>query len=175
MDLGSGCFLVASPQLRDPNFIRSVVFLIEHNDAGSMGLICNRPLEHVLGELWDEAPAGLAATRIACDGGPVERERGLLLHGYPELSGAQAIGHGLAVGGDALALAARFAQGPGRLGPRLFLGHSGWGPEQLLAEVDQGAWILRHGRIDALLAAPPDDLWARLVDGDSGLREPSLN
>jgi putative transcriptional regulator len=160
----TGCFLVAAPQLTDPNFHRTVVFLLEHGAGGSMGLIVNRPLDMALSEIWEGVPACLAEASIAADGGPVERDRGILLHGCVDLPGAQVVGAGLAVGGAIPAIADRFPTGAGILGPRLFLGHSGWGTGQLAGEVAQGAWLVRPGRLDQLLSAPPEDLWRRLTD-----------
>ena len=176
MKPASGVFLVASSGLSDANFMRSIVFLLEHGENGSMGLIINRGLDMPLSAIWEEVPAGLADARVAAEGGPVERDRGLLVHGAVELPGCQRIGPGLAIGGEVAALTARFAGGPDALGPRLFLGHSGWAPGQLDNELAQGGWLIRPGNLDHLLTSPPADLWRRLVEGGgAGLPEPSLN
>ena len=176
MRVAPGCFLVAAQTLGDPNFMRSVVFVLEHNEAGTMGLIINRPLDMPLSAIWEEAPAGLAAATVAAEGGPVERDRGLLLHGLPDLPGCQRIAAGLAIGGAVAALAARYEAGADLSGPRLFLGHSGWGPEQLAGEIEQGAWLVRPGNLDHVLVAPPADLWRRLLEGGgAGLPLPSVN
>ena len=171
----AGTFLVAASTLGDPNFMRAVVYLIEHNDSGTMGLIINRPLDMSLSAIWDGVPAGLADAQVAAEGGPVERDRGLLLHGLTDLPGSQRISDGLAIGGEVAALAARYSEGCDRTGPRLFLGHAGWGPGQLDNEVEQGSWLVRPGNLDHLLVAPPGELWGRLLDGGQGLPEPSVN
>lgn len=175
MKPAGGCFLVAAAGLSDPTFMRTVVFMLEHGGNGSMGLIVNRPLDMALATIWEEVPSGLAEAHAAADGGPVERDRGLLVHGAVELPGCQHLGPGLAIGGQVAALSARFAAGIDHLGPRLFLGHSGWAAGQLEHEVEQGGWLVRPGNLDHLLVAPPSDLWQRLSDGGSGLAEPSLN
>ena len=176
MKPSAGCFLVAAPVLRDPNFIQSVIYLLEHGDAGSMGLIVNRPLDMPLASIWEEVPSGLAEARTAADGGPVERDRGLLLHGIMDLPGCQKVGLGIVIGGEVAALSSSFADGADLRGPRLYLGHSGWSPGQLEQEVVQGGWIVRPGNVDHVLVPPPMDLWRRLVDGGgAGLPEPSLN
>lgn len=175
MKPAAGAFLVAAPTLSDANFMRSVVFLLEHGEAGSMGLIVNRQLDMALSSIWEEVPAGIADARAAAEGGPVERDRGLLLHGATDIPGCQTLVPGLAIGGELAALAARFADGASRIGPRLFLGHSGWGPGQLDHEVGHGSWLIRPGNLDHLLVAPPGDLWRRLIDGGAGLPVPSLN
>ncbi len=172
----AGAVLVASPLLADANFAKSVVFLLEHGERGSMGLIINRPLPERLGDIWAEVPPGLAPAAIAADGGPVGRTGGLILHGCTDLPGCQELVPGLAAGGAIEAIAARFPQGPSRLGPRLFLGHSGWGAGQLDAELTQGSWILRHGRLDWVLRPDHGEgLWQQLIDSPDPRLIPSVN
>lgn len=172
----AGMLLIASQDLADPNFLRTVIYLVEHGDDGTLGFIVNRPLEIPLKDLWGDCPACLADTRIAAEGGPVERNKGLLLHGCPDLTGAQPMGPGLAVGGDLDALAERYARGDDTTGPRLYLGHSGWSPGQLDRELEEGTWLLRPGRPDFAIAPPdPLTLWQFLVTGHHGLTEPSVN
>ncbi len=180
MLLAPGQFLVATPALVDPGFRRTVVYLVEHNEDGSLGFVVNRALDTPLGELWDDCPAALAGHRIAAEGGPVERHKGLLLHRDADLPGTARMGHGLFIGGDLERIAERWAKGPDAAGPRLLLGHSGWGPGQLDRELDEGAWILRPGDPGLLVdaASRGERLWERLSagrDGGHGLPEPSLN
>ncbi len=177
MTPAAGTVLVATPALGDPNFMRSVVYLVEHSGDGALGFIVNRPLNTILGELWSEVPEGLAHARTAADGGPVERQKGLLLHACPDLPGCQPMSPGVAIGGDLEALAERFANGPDRGGPRLFLGHSGWGAGQLEREIRAGSWLVRPGQ-HAWLVDPASitDLWHRLsTDRPGGMPQPSLN
>lgn len=173
----SGVFLVASPQLTDPNFVRSVVYLLDHSETGSLGFILNRPLDLPLGDLWSDAPGGLSEARIAAEGGPVDKHKGLLLHGDTTLAGAQLMGEGVAVGGDLTALQERWATGGDHNGPRLFLGHSGWTAGQLEQEIDEGAWLVRPGRLALLFDAQPSVLlWQLMVEGRSGgMPDPSRN
>jgi len=173
----SGVLLVASPQLTDPNFVRSVVYLLDHSDTGSLGFILNRPLDLPLGELWNEAPGGLIDARIAAEGGPVDKHKGLLLHGDTALTGAQLMSDGIAVGGDLNAVEKRWASGGDHNGPRLFLGHSGWTSGQLDHEIEEGAWLVRPGRLALLFdAQPPEMLWQLLIEGRSGgMPDPSRN
>jgi putative transcriptional regulator len=152
------------------------VYLLEHDDDGTLGFIVNRPLDIPLSELWTECPSGLAVARVAAEGGPVDRSKGLLLHTCLDLPGVQAMGLGLAVGGDIDALAERFARGNDESGPRLFLGHSVWAPGQLLAEIEEGAWIVRAGRPEFVVNHKPSPmLWQHLLEGHGGLPEPSIN
>ncbi len=176
-DPAPGCFLIATTQLTDPNFRRSVVYLVAHGDEGSLGFIVNRPLAMPLGEIWGECPSGLHEAQVAAEGGPVERHKGLLIHREADLSQAAEMGAGLWVGGDLEALSHRWAGGADRAGPRLFLGHSGWSPGQLQQEITDGAWILKPGQLDPVLdRATDEDLWERLSrGGNGGLKVPSLN
>lgn len=173
----AGVLLVASPHLSDPNFVRSVVYLIDHGENGSLGFIVNRPLELPLSELWGDAPGGLSEARIAAEGGPVDKNKGLLLHGDLALSGAQPMGDGIAVGGNLDAIQQRWATGGDHYGPRLFLGHSGWSDGQLEREIEEGAWLVRPGRLDLVFGAQPSDLlWQHLVEGRTGgMPDPSRN
>lgn len=176
MHPAAGCVLVATPELTHPAFARTVVYLLEHGASGTLGFIINRPLPTPLGELWSEAPEGLLAATVAAEGGPVNRTEGLLLHGCPELPGAQGMSQGCAVGGDLEALAARYRDGADHTGPRLFLGHSGWSPGQLAQEIVQGSWVVRPGTIGLLLDnAPATELWRRLLARPPHLGEPSVN
>jgi putative transcriptional regulator len=176
MEPAPGLFLIATARLSDPNFQRSVVVLLEHDQAGSLGLIINRPLAMPLGDLWTEVPPALATATVAAEGGPVERQKGILIHGVPDLPGCQPVGLGLAIGGDLDALAMRWAGGADHLGPRLFLGHSGWAPGQLAAEIAEGAWLLRLGRLEAVLdPAASNGLWERLSAQRPGIPDPSVN
>ena len=174
--LAVGHLLIASPALSDPSFMRSVVYLLEHNPQGSLGLIVNRPLDVSLADLWDSCPSNLGDTRIAGEGGPVERHKGLLLHGRPGLDESYTIAEGVAIGGDPGALVDEWPDGPNELGPRLFLGHAGWTPDQLAGEVATGSWIVRRGHPSLLLRNdPPEDLWQELVSAGNDRPQPSVN
>ena len=176
MEPSAGGVLIAAPSLDDPHFSRSVVHLIEHSDRGTMGVIINRPLPMDLGELWPGAPEPLQQVRIAADGGPVARHGGLILHRCPDLPGAQELLPGLGGGGESAALVERFARGPDRRGPRLFLGHSSWGKGQLASELRRGSWRVRRGRLDWIFDLDGlDGLWERLSQDIDPLVNPSVN
>ena len=75
-----GTFLVASPLLRDPNFLRTVVLVCEHGDGGSWGLIVNRRTELTISELVDDMPVPSVVPGVVHWGGPVETTRLQVLH-----------------------------------------------------------------------------------------------
>jgi putative transcriptional regulator len=176
MHPAAGTVLVASPTLRDPNFLGTVVYVLDHGPNGTLGFIVNRPLEVPLDELWEDVPAHLSQARIAALGGPVDRHKGLLLHGCPAITDAQRMADGVFAGGSIPELVARYADGADQTGPRLFLGHSGWASGQLEVELAEGAWFVRPGKISWLLdPVPMNNLWQHLVEGRTGLPDPSVN
>ncbi len=170
-----GVFLVAMPTLQDPTFMRAVVYLLEHSATGTLGLIINRPVPVNLCEIWDECPESMEQTQLCAEGGPVDRNKGLLIHRIPEIPDALELGLGLSVGGDPHLLAAAYDSGKAA-GPRLFLGHAGWSPEQLEEEIAQGSWLVRSGLQELLLdPEPPADLWQTLISAGEELPKPSIN
>ncbi|MHC5067916.1 MAG: YqgE/AlgH family protein [Planctomycetota bacterium] len=172
----AGMLLIASPILVDPNFMRSVVYLIEHDEDGCLGLIINRPLDLTLGQVWEDCPPALNDLAACAEGGPVERAKGLLIHGHTDLTGCHPLAPGLAIGGDDQALTAHCSARRLDNGPRLFLGHAGWDPSQLDDEIINGSWIVRHGHPRLLLDTnPASDLWQELVHAGDAPPPPSLN
>lgn len=137
MESLAGHLLVASPQLTDPNFGRSLVLLIEHNREGALGVIVNRPMGKSIQELWREVgSAPCYSQQPVYLGGPVPGPL-MSLHTKPHLAEAQpapgvffaAKKHNL----DQLVL----SEDPSY---KIFLGHSGWGAGQLEGELHEGAW-----------------------------------
>ena len=180
MNPAPGVLLVATPALTDPSFRRTVVYLVEHSAEGALGFIVNRPMDIALGDLWGDCPPGLTACSAAAEGGPVERHKGLLLHGHCAIEGTAPMGQGRFVGGDLRHIADHWQSGTNHHGPRLYLGHSGWVGGQLEEEIANGAWLLRPGTIDLIVSGVPDglsgeQLWEQLSSGPHGLPKPSLN
>ena len=165
-DLAPG-LLIAVPQLDDPNFARSVVLMIEHNDRGSFGLVINQPSEVTASELLDSLAmrrAGDTET-VVWSGGPVARSTGWVLHEpVPALvgEGTSTIGPGVALSTSPERLRALAARPPARM--RLLLGYSGWGPGQLAREMAQGSWL--HADLDPAIIfdLDADDMWRAAVE-----------
>jgi putative transcriptional regulator len=140
----TGQFLVATDELRDPRFIRTVVYMVRHDAGGAMGLIVNRPIgEAPLSELLDRLGMdgkGVNGQIRVHFGGPVEPALGFILHTTDYVT------EGTYVVKDGIAMTSRpeilRAIGTGA-GPRrsLFaLGYAGWAPGQLEAEIKASAW-----------------------------------
>ena len=142
-----GRLLVATGDLEDPNFQKSVVYLIQHSAEGAMGLIVNRrvavgPLNRLLEVLGHEARGSDTREIALYDGGPVSRGRALLLHSDDYASDdTVTLGDGLALSVPDAALDA-IAAGKGPGSSLLVLGHAGWAPGQLEQEIAQGAWYV---------------------------------
>lgn len=157
----AGQFLVASPQMPDPRFAHTVVYVVSHDEHGAMGLIVNRnygrgPLKALLQGFGVEK-AKAEETVVLHYGGPVEQIRGFVLHS------ADYRGPSTQMVADDVALSTGFdilkalAAGGGPRQRLFLLGYAGWGPSQLEGEIARNDW----------LTAPADD---RLIFSDDGER-----
>ncbi len=156
--------LIAMPDLLDPNFARSVVLMCAHSPEGAFGLIINRETEILVASVCSEADISWTdeTERFALSGGPVERQRGWLVHSDAEMHlGSQHVAEGVALSASQEALEA-YAQCPeGRF--RLILGYAGWGPGQLDQEITEGAWLTAALDEELVFETPPDEIWARAL------------
>jgi putative transcriptional regulator len=169
VDLAPG-FVVAMPSLRDPNFTRTVVLLVEHGSGGSLGFIVNRParlsFEQVSEALGLEREGGSDALPIFM-GGPVAPQSGWLLFDprgidQSELDDALVINETLAVSASRKMLERIAREGtPERC--LLALGYAGWGEGQLDTEFRQGAWIPIELDASIVFETEPKDRWNRAL------------
>jgi putative transcriptional regulator len=160
-----GTFLVASPLLRDPNFLRTVVLMCEHGDGGSWGVVVNRPTELALGDLVDGMPVPSAVPGVVHWGGPVETSRLQVLHRLR--SGAEGeleICPGVSLGLDLEELR-EVTSRPLLPGEALhaYVGHAGWAGGQLDAELDTGSWIMCTGNQRFVFDTRPEEIWDRVL------------
>ena len=138
-------FLIAMPNLADPNFHRTVTYVCAHNDDGAMGIVINRPMDLRLGEVLKhmdlkvDDPA--VSERPVLEGGPVQRERGFVLHEPAgEWDSVLQVEDGVAVATSRDILAAvACGEGPDRTA--VALGYAGWAAGQLEHEVLANAWL----------------------------------
>ncbi len=148
------------PSLLDPNFFRSVVLLCAHSSEGAFGLVVNQPLEIPVSAICSEAgiPWEGEPQAKVFSGGPVERQRGWLLHDDGQLfAGSQRVGAGLALTTSQDGLEAYGRHPSGRF--RLLLGYAGWGPQQLDREIASGAWLTAPLDPELLFETPPAEMW----------------
>jgi putative transcriptional regulator len=164
----SGRLLVATPILGDPNFDRTVVLLLEHSHDGSVGLVLNRPSETDVAEPlpeWDDVTTVPAVIFV---GGPVAQSAVIGLARcdpgrHP--MGWRPVGGGIAI--------VDLADGPPDGATpvdalRLFAGYAGWGPGQLEAEIDAGAWWVVDASPDDALSPDPEHLWSEVLRRQRG-------
>ena len=160
-----GTFLVASPILRDPNFLRTVVLVCEHGDGGSWGLIVNRRTELTISELVDDMPVPSVVPGVVHWGGPVETTRLQVLHRLRrDLDGELELCPGVHLGLEVDVLR-RLSEQPLLPGEALhaYVGHAGWEGGQLDAELDTGSWITCTASQRIIVDTKPDDMWDRVL------------
>lgn len=158
-----GRLLVAGPPLEDPNFRRTVVFMIEHNDDGALGVVLNRPSPIDIADALPQWVGLAAAPPAVFIGGPVEQGAVLGLgrlvdDAAPE--GLTPVHAGIGVL-DLEADPARLLGDVG--GVRLFTGYAGWGPGQLEAELAMGGWFVVDAEPTDVTTTAPDDLWRAVL------------
>jgi putative transcriptional regulator len=162
--------LVAMPQLRDPNFARSVVLLCEHGPKGAMGFVVNRPTETRAAEAvaMDPPLQGDSGLRLWA-GGPVEQHRGFLLLGSDPGSGdAEQIGVGFHLTASLAVLRNLLEARPDEIEnarARLLLGYAGWGPGQLDSELAQSAWLTAPADPGLVFETPAETMWEAAIRG----------
>jgi len=147
-------FLIAMPGMEDEAFAKSVVYLCEHGPRGALGLVINKPSDINLGRLFDkvELPLGrreLAGTPVF-QGGPVQTERGFVLHeavftresapAEPVYASTMTIPGGLEMTTSKDVLEA-LSTGSGPKKVLVSLGYSAWGEGQLESEIAENSWL----------------------------------
>lgn len=164
-DLAPG-FLVASPALRDPSFLRTVVVLVEHGAEGSLGFVVNRPAPVSFAQVSEllglEPVAGAEQTPVFV-GGPVAPQSGWILfdpRGVDPavLEEAVSLSEHLAVSASRQLLAA-IARGEGPERRLLALGYAGWGAGQLDGEFSRGVWVPVDLDDEIVFDVPAGDRW----------------
>lgn len=156
-------FLIAMPQLADPNFFQTVTYICQHNDEGALGIVINRPLEVQLGELFShmEIESSDAAVKElpVYMGGPVQQERGFVLHQPNQLWDATLqVTDQIAVTTSRDILAA-MAEGTGPERCLVALGYAGWGAGQLEQEMAQNAWLSGPADHKIIFRSPATERW----------------
>ena len=163
----TGQLLVAMPQMADPRFARSVVYLCAHSADGAMGLVVNRlidslSLNSLLEQIGVEEAAGGGDMPIHF-GGPVESSRGFVLHTTDYIQDSTLVIE------DQIALTATIdvlkaiARGEGPRRKVLALGYAGWAPGQLDAEIQANGWLLVPADLDLVFGVDNESKWQRAI------------
>lgn len=160
----AGRLLVATPELRDPRFGRSVVLMIEHSAGGAFGLVVNRPLGEVpfdeLFERLELEPEGAEGSITVHYGGPVEPGRGFLLHSDDvTLETTRMVAEGIALS-VRTRLLRDLAAGAGPAESLFVTGYAGWSPGQLENEMRRGDWFTIPAEPGLVFADDPSETWS---------------
>jgi len=142
----AGQLLVATPELDDPNFSHTIVYLVQHDGRGAVGVVVNRvlgagPLGKLLEGLGVEEGSDSALEIRVHYGGPVEPGRGVMLHSPDYREDDPLVVDDLAAFSFSLEALRDIALGHGPRHSLLALGYAGWGPEQLENEIAAGSWF----------------------------------
>ena len=165
----TGRLLVAMPGIGDARFEHAVILICAHTPEHAMGLRLDRPaqgidLRDVLSKLDAPAPDE-ARHRAVLVGGPVERERGLVLHTDDWISddSSLAFAEGLAMTGTREALAAMTDPEAGPARSVLILGYAGWGEGQLDDELSENVWLIAEADPDLIFDEDHETKWNRAL------------
>lgn len=159
-----GHLLIAMPGMGDPRFEKSVIFMCAHSPDGALGLIVNKPSQQVsFGNLLDQLDLDIGPPQRDIRvhfGGPVENERGFVLHSsdYAAESATLKVSEnfGMTATVDVLE---EIAKGDGPASALLALGYSGWGPGQLEDEILQNGWLTCDADPSLVFASDDNGKW----------------
>lgn len=154
-------FLIAMPNMTDPNFAGALTYICDHNPDGALGVVVNRPIELSLEKLFEQIGITLEDERLkhlpAYFGGPVQVERGFVLHSPVGNWNSTLMVNdriGLTTSKDILE-ASGHGDGPEQI--IVALGYAGWGPGQLESEIKQNAWLTVPADPDLIFGLPPEE------------------
>jgi len=168
-------FLIAMPGMADPMFAGSVVYLCEHTEKGALGLVINKPIDIKLKNLFEKVELSLTredlAERPVYFGGPVQTERGFVLHERIQAEGEAGSPYNstLAIAGGELDMttskdvleALADGSGPKRL--LVTLGYSGWRAGQLEDEIGRNGWLTVNADPSVIFDTPIEQRYERAV------------
>ena len=156
-------FLIAMPNLLDPNFYQTVTYICAHNDEGAMGIVINRPLECELGEILAQMKLKPQNKTIrqapVYHGGPVHTDRGFVLH-EPDSQWDSSININDVLGvTTSLDILHAIAESAGPKNFMIALGYAGWAAGQLENEIKDNAWLNVSADLDIIFKTPFEQRW----------------
>ena len=162
---GPGMFLVAKRALDDSHFGQSVVYLIEHGEDGTLGLIVNRSRDVSLSEAVPDIKDKQATAHALYYGGPVGLPMILMLvRSELATEGLAHVANGVYISSDRRVLNEVLAAKKPGSEVRFYIGHSGWAAGQLNFELERGDWHVVAVDTDAIFSGKTDSLWNRLIE-----------
>lgn len=156
-----GKMLIASPQMRDPNFAQTVILIVQHDEDGALGLVLNRPTQTTIRDAWEQ----LNEEPCTCDqplyqGGPCP---GPLMAVHMSEGDAEVqLAEGLCFSAESSTLGALVGREEEPI--KYFLGYSGWSPGQLEREMGEGSWLSFAASPEVVFNAD-ERQWKALVRG----------
>ncbi len=170
--LRAGRLLVATPRLVDPNFERTVVLVLDHDETGTLGVVLNRPSPVPVGDILEDWQDLAAEPGVLFHGGPVATDSALAVASIPA---------GADPSSDPVGFRRLFddtgivdLDTPTELLDdaitqlRIFAGYAGWGDGQLVAEIDEGSWYVVPLEPGDIFGPDADGLWARVLRRQPG-------
>lgn len=158
-----GCLLVAAGHLRDQNFYRSVVLMLEDSEDSSMGLVINRPSSIAVDAAVTNIEHGSLSKEPIFSGGPVETSALFILHNCPELGqNDEEITAGIFVTGNNESFELLVNQKVSCVhscGFRIYCGYAGWGEGQLSGEIERGDWRILSAESSIVFEEDPYNIW----------------
>jgi putative transcriptional regulator len=184
----TGRLLVASPALADPNFERSVIFLVDHDEDGALGVVLNRPTSVDVGAILPPWEGRTTSPGVVFRGGPVGQDSALALAQLAQVSDdgdEEPVGFRRVFGPLGLVDldAPPEILSPDLAAMRVFAGYAGWSPGQLEDEVAEGSWFVVESAPGDMFSDEPRTLWRTVLRrqvGELALvatfpEDPSLN
>lgn len=162
-----GDFLLSEPFLADNNFSRTVIFLCEHNEEGSFGLVVNKPLDVEISSILSDVPEAHIPIHI---GGPVEQNQLFYMHQEAQIEGCLEIVPDVFLGGDYNEVKELITQEKlTKENMRFYIGYTGWGKDQLQQEIDDLSWVVvkNNQELTPFMNAE-NDLWKELISKQGG-------
>lgn len=163
----AGQLLVATPEMGDPNFYHTVIYMVEHDEKGAMGLVVNRPLAKgpiadLLKGLHAESEEAQGEIIIHY-GGPVQPGKGFVLHSDDYISDSTLVdSSGIAVTTQ-IEIVQAIGRGHGPKKSVFLLGYAGWAPGQLEAEIKAGGWFSIPLEKSLIFEGDPATKWERAL------------
>lgn len=160
-------FLIAMPSMNDPNFHRAVTYICSHNEEGAMGIIINKPLDIVLAEILEQMDivfeGKTASNTPIYDGGPVQSDRGFVLHEYDkDWSSSLQINDQIGIA-TSLDILNAIANDEGPKNAFITLGYAGWSAGQLEIEMQENIWLSGPADSNIIFNTPINQRWSSAV------------
>ncbi len=182
VSVGKGTFLIANPNIMDPNFVKTVVLICEYNEHGAFGLVLNRNSNVDIAHIFTDIPGVSAKHKNIYFGGPVDTNKIFCLHNnraYGKKYDCEAICDDVYLGSHKDCITNLAASKDAKDIFRLYLGCSCWSEGQLENEIDMHVWIVGPANSDLVFYPNTDQIWwyvSRFIDGfDHEASDPVMN